>query len=131
VHTDLSKDPDNCGGCGKQVPPGWKCCRGVPIDVSNNINACGSCDNVCYGGVAYIYPPPPWGGKYDYKPECQGGQCRCPAGRTMCANPGGNPPYWCAPPGYSNCCPTFYPGTQNRYSCQPPKVCCSTGCCFP
>jgi hypothetical protein len=61
VCSDLSKDRNNCGGCGNVCPNSQFCCGGRCVDPSSDPNNCGSCWNVCPGNAS-----------------CNGGICNCP-----------------------------------------------------
>lgn len=44
---DTSKDPSNCGHCGKVCGPGKACCRGVCRTTGSDAGNCGACGKAC------------------------------------------------------------------------------------
>jgi hypothetical protein len=106
--TDPSRDPANCGGCGKACPsnaictnstcqggggstPGVAACpgaNGAPMCTSllNDPNNCGACGKICpptlgcYGGACATSPP-----TATCTPDLK--LCADPTGKMTCANP--------------------------------------------
>jgi hypothetical protein len=123
--TDVSRDPGNCGGCGRVCPPNAICTSGIcqgggfypgvapcpgtgGAPMCTNLYSdpanCGACGNVCqagmgcYGGACGTAPPPPM---------CPQGATTCTdaTGKMYCTQISGDPSN-CG--GCGNVCPAGY-----------------------
>ena len=108
--SDLTKDPKNCGVCGKICPQGQICSNSsCQYDTQNDILNCGKIGNICTdnsncvsgnctckdgysdcGGKCVNFANDKYNcgscnNKCDFDKICSGGKCICDIGKTLCS----------------------------------------------
>ncbi|KAG7957706.1 hypothetical protein I3843_11G188600 [Carya illinoinensis] len=59
---DVSSDVNNCGSCGTRCPFSWQCCRAQCVNTNINPFHCGKCGNRCSVHVLCFYGMCGYGG---------------------------------------------------------------------